>query len=108
MSATYPARGSARLRGRAELAPGAERDGPSRPRPGQAVAVAETAGGAGRALKVRVERRGACAFAHEVRVSRDEESGNVTDPHGSRSRGRLKGPYRGPNVYHASTTSANP
>jgi predicted acylesterase/phospholipase RssA len=34
--------------GAGKLAPEAERDGPSRPRPGQAVAVAETAGGAGR------------------------------------------------------------
>ncbi len=45
---------------------------PSRPRPWQAVAVAETAGGAGRVMRLRVERRGSCAFLHQVRVSRDE------------------------------------
>src|SRR6185437_4739630 len=56
---------------------------PSRPRPGQAVAVAETAGGAGRVLKLRVERPGACVSGHEVRVSRDEESETVTEERSS-------------------------
>jgi hypothetical protein len=37
-------------------------------------------------LKVRDERRGECAFLHELRVSGDEESQNVTEPQRPRSR----------------------
>jgi hypothetical protein len=40
-------------------------------------------------MKLRVERRGECAFLYELRKSRDEESGNFTDRHAPRSRGRL-------------------
>jgi hypothetical protein len=37
-------------------------------------------------LKLRDERRGARAFLHEVRASRDEGSWNVTDLHQPNSR----------------------
>jgi len=40
-------------------------------------------------MKLRDERRGARAFLHEVRVSRDEGSWNLIDLRPRRSPGRL-------------------